>query len=147
MQFTDNKILNMKYIITILGVVVLLFSCDGKNQQTDLIKQHYRELHNVTDKELELFRFDIVEVLGKDAYKNSFDRMSKIYLQAIEAGGKDLAQKTDKRIDTLGLSYDKIKDKKYFRVDAYRLNGSDTVSKSIYFLTDKNKIYDFSYVK
>lgn len=137
----------MKKIILMLGLSMLLFSCSKTNEQIEVVKSDLILNQNITDKESSLLTFNVSEVLGKDAYKNTFDLFSKNQIESFSVGAYDVAKETDLRIDSMNVNYDKIKDKIYYRVDVFRIAGKDTVTKKIYFLTDKNKIYNYVNLK
>ncbi|RTY71507.1 hypothetical protein EKL98_00065 [Flavobacterium bomense] len=138
----------MKKIIFI-SLTIAFFSCSKNDEQIDLVKNDLLKNQNITKTELDLFKFTNSKVLGKDAYKNSYDEMYKKASGLIDSDLTESAmyKGINKQIDTLGTSYDKIKDKSYFKINAYRMTENDTVSKLIYYITDKNKIYDFKKIK
>ncbi len=126
---------------------MLLFSCSNNSEQIEVVKSDLIINQNITDKESSLLTFNVSEVLGKDAYKNTFDLFSKNEIESLSVGAEDVAKETDLRIDSMNVNYDKIKDKIFYRVDVFRIAGKDTVTKKLYFLTDKNKIYNYVNMK
>ena len=131
-------------------ILVLIFcSCSNNDIQINIVKNDLLKKQNISKIELELFKFTNTKVIGKDAYSSSFDKMYKEANILIKLGLTEshMYKEINKKIDTLGESYDKIKDKSYFKVSAFRLTEKDTVSKLIYYITDKNRIYDFKKTK
>lgn len=137
----------MKKNILMLGLSVLLFSCSKTNEQVEMVKLDLIKNQNITEKETSLLTFNVSEVLGKDAYANTFDIFSKNQIESFSVGAYDVAKETDLRIDSMNVNFDKIRDKIYYRVDVFRIAGKDTVTKKLYFLTDKNKIYNYVNLK
>ncbi|MBE8727940.1 hypothetical protein [Flavobacterium hungaricum] len=129
----------MKKTISILVVTFMLFSCSKNNEQIEVVKNDLIK-KNVSEKELAEFKFDIIDILGQDANKVMHRKFSKSYQDYFDMKSLDAAKNELNKMDTLVKGFPKIKDKKFYRVHAYRLAG-DTVANSIYFITDKNKIY------
>ncbi|PIF30100.1 hypothetical protein CLU81_0501 [Flavobacterium sp. 9] len=96
----------------------------SKNEdQIEIVRQHLKE--HVSVRDLNQFVYDVMPVSGKYAYHVKVGNPYRIKC----------------KLNSFELDYYEIKDKNYFRVLGYRIIGNDTVSKSICFLTDKNKIY------
>ena len=126
----------MKKFILLLVLFSVLVSCTKNSEQLDVVKKDLKD-KNISDKEMESFKFNVNELLGKDAHDLTYKEYSK-YFEVYQ-----------KNIDTLVRSkkYNIFKDKTYYKVLAYRLSDKDTTAKSIYYLTDKNKIFSSFYIK
>jgi hypothetical protein len=130
----------MKKVLLGLSAIVL-FSCSSNNEQVSVVKSALLK-RNVTKDELSKMNFDVVKIAGKDAYKSMFDKFSKEHENLTEVQDFDGATRIMQKIDSLSLSYDKIKTKEYYRVHSYIVD-KDTTFNETYFLTDKNTIYGF----
>jgi hypothetical protein len=127
----------MKIVLLVVAFAILSASCEKYSSQIDFVKKDLLAGGNVSNKEIELYKIEVSELLGKDA-----SDLVNNYLH------KDFEFNVS-QLDTLVSSkkYDIYKDKTYFKVLAYRMSDKDTVAKSIYYLTDKNKIYFREYLK
>jgi hypothetical protein len=131
----------MKKFILGLSIGIVLVSCSKNADQIDVVKKDLKS-KNISDIEIDMYTFNVTELLGKDAYdltfKKYWDREQEFQ-----------SESTLQILDTLVKSKHNeiIKTKKFHKVDCFRITDRDTVAHSIYFLTDKNKIYDCSYIK
>jgi hypothetical protein len=143
----------MKKIILLLTVAISLLSCSKNNQQLEVVKSDLKK-KGVSEQELSMFSFNTTEILGKDAVDAKIKKFNLSYRNLLDFGNKSGNKKTIEAavnyLDSVKLAlkdYENLKDVKFYKVDAYRLSGNDTVALSRYYLTDKNKIYNLEYIR
>ena len=130
----------MKKVLLGLSVVFII-SCSSNNEQVSIVKSDLLK-RNITQDKLSEMNFDVVKIKGKDAYKAMFDKLAKEHEDLSNVQDMNGTTKVMQKIDTLSLSFDKIKSKDYYKVHSYIIE-KDTAFSEVYFLTDKNTIYGF----
>ncbi|PIF30159.1 hypothetical protein CLU81_0566 [Flavobacterium sp. 9] len=132
----------------IFGLVLVFYfiSCSNDNTKLEIVKNHLKSL-GISHNELNSLNYKVTPILGKDAYDAAFKRLSKNEMRFQTTKSNHHIKGVYKQIDTLGLNYYKMREKNYFLVLAFKITGKDTVFKSLYYLTNQNKIYDFNNIK
>lgn len=135
----------MKKIILTLAVAIFLASCSKNSEQIEIAKQDLKS-DGKTEKEIESTKYDVIELIDKDAYSILVDLKNKAIIETISVGGnadnvKKEAVELEKKISESNGT------KIFYKVHFYRLVDKDTVSNSILYLDDKNKKIGFQYLK
>lgn len=137
----------MKKIGLFLVIIMVCISCNKNSDKIEVVKNYLSKEFNLTQDEINLLSYDIVEISGKDAYKCSINLLKDQYSDYTVYEMYTEANEIKIQLDSSKKSYDKIKNKTYYRIIAYKMKSKDVVKKTIFYITDNNKVYNFTNLK
>ena len=137
----------MKKSIIILLLAIVTVSCEKYSDQLEVVKSDMKSKKITSEKEMELCQFQVSEVLGKDAMQSKKTAFYKSFTDLTDFGKPEGAKVYLDSINSIDKNYDSVKDKLFHKIEAYRLAANDTVFKRVYYLDDKNSIYDVKWIK
>ena len=135
----------MKNIILVLSIAMSFASCSKNGEQIEVAKNKLKQ-QGKSETEIQDTKFNVVEMIDKDVYNILYDKKNKTIIETMSVGG-DYKQ-MEKESENLASEIRNSKgEKKFFKVQFFRLADKDTVSNSIIYLNDKNEELGFEYLK